>query len=72
MLAQQAAPRRRATMPPPRSFIRERDLDWSWWPLDGQQGPSRDVGAVETYGLLNTTWDGVAYPPLIDVLRTLP
>ncbi|KAI8465570.1 MAG: glycoside hydrolase superfamily [Monoraphidium minutum] len=49
-------------------YIKERDLDWSYWPLDGQQGPSRQKGALETYGLLNTTWDGWAYPPLMEQL----
>lgn len=52
-------------------YIQERDLDWSYWPLDGQQGPSRKQGAVETYGLLNATWDGWAYPPLLEQLQAL-
>lgn len=52
-------------------YIRERDLGWAYWPLDGQQGPSRTQGAVETYGLLNTTWDGWTFQPLIDHLRKL-
>ena len=56
--------------PPPR-YIKERDLDWSYWPLDGQQGPSRTLGADESYGLLNATWDGWAYPPLLEQLRAL-
>lgn len=52
-------------------YIRERDLDWAYWPLDGQQGPSRQRGAVEGYGLLNATWDGWAYPPLLAELQAL-
>ena len=52
-------------------YIRERDLDWAWWSLDGEQGPSRQLKGLETYGLLNTTWNGPAYPPLIDHLKSL-
>jgi hypothetical protein len=52
-------------------YIRELELDWSYWPLDGQKGPSRTQGAEETYGLLNTAWNGFAYKPLIDQLALL-
>jgi hypothetical protein len=55
-------------LPPRCRYIRERDLDWSYWPLDGTQGPSRQQGQEEAYGLLNATWDGFAYQPLIDQL----
>jgi hypothetical protein len=40
-------------------------------PLDGTQGPSRSRGALETYGLLNTTWDGFSHPRLLATLRSL-
>ncbi|GBF94600.1 endoglucanase e1 [Raphidocelis subcapitata] len=53
------------------AYIRAKDLDWSYWPLDGQQGPSRSQGAEETYGLLNTDWSGYAYPPLVEELRKI-
>jgi hypothetical protein len=56
---------------PIRSYIKERDLDWCYWPLDGQQGPSRQQGLEEIYGLLNTTWNGWAYPPLMEQLRSI-
>jgi hypothetical protein len=52
----------------PIRYIKERDLDWSYWPLDGQQGPSRKVGKVEPYGLLNSSWNGWAYRPLMGQL----
>jgi hypothetical protein len=62
--------------PPPNKclyrYIKERDLDWGYWPLDGQQGPSRELKKEESYGLLNEGWDGFAYPPLIEALRGLP
>lgn len=28
------------------SYIKERDLDFAYWPLDGQQGPSRQLVRV--------------------------
>jgi hypothetical protein len=52
-------------------YIREKRLDWSYWPLDGQQGPSRTQGSEETYGLLNMTWSEFAYTPLIQELAKL-
>jgi hypothetical protein len=52
-------------------YIREHQLDWGYWPLDGQQGPSRKQGEVESYGLLNASWNGWAYPPLIAELAAL-
>lgn len=52
-------------------YIRERDLDWAWWSLDGEQGPSRQLKGLETYGLLNTRWNGPAYQPLVDHLKSL-
>eukprot|EP00775_Hariotina_reticulata_P004022 gene4022-4270_t len=52
-------------------YLQERDLDWAYWPLDGQMGPSREWKGEETYGILNTTWSGFAYQPLLDVLRTI-
>jgi hypothetical protein len=52
-------------------YIRENSLDWAYWPLDGQQGPSRKQGEVETYGLLNASWNGWAYTPLLAELQAL-
>jgi hypothetical protein len=52
-------------------YLKERDLDWAYWPLDGQKGPSREWKEEETYGILNTTWSGFAYQPLLDVLKTI-
>ncbi|KAF8059377.1 hypothetical protein HT031_005182 [Scenedesmus sp. PABB004] len=52
-------------------YIKERSLDWAYWPLDGQQGPSRAWRAEETYGLLNTTWNGWASAALLAELQAL-
>uniref|UniRef100_A0A383WF09 Glycoside hydrolase family 5 domain-containing protein n=1 Tax=Tetradesmus obliquus TaxID=3088 RepID=A0A383WF09_TETOB len=52
-------------------YIRDNSLDWAYWPLDGQQGPSRKQGEVETYGLLNPSWNGWAYAPLVAELAAL-
>lgn len=57
--------------PPWYRYLRQRDLDWSWWGLDGQQGPSREVKGLDNYGLLNPTWNGPAFHPLIDHLKSL-
>jgi hypothetical protein len=46
-------------------------LDYAYWPLDGQQGPNRELYGLETYGLLNTTWNGLAFKPMVDHLKTL-
>jgi endoglucanase len=39
-------------------FLRETDMEWAYWPLNGTQstGYGRDHGAVEAYGLLDTDW----------------
>lgn len=53
------------------SYLKERDLDWSYWLLDGQQGASRILGREEPFGVLNASWDGWAYPPLLQQLQSL-
>lgn len=52
-------------------YLKERDLDWSYWTLDGQQGPSRSLRAEESYGLLDASWSRPAFGPLVDALRGL-
>lgn len=52
-------------------YLEERDFDFSYWPVDGQQGPSRSWRAEETYGLLNTSWNGWAFRPLLEALRAI-
>eukprot|EP00775_Hariotina_reticulata_P004023 gene4023-4271_t len=52
-------------------YIKDRDLDWGYWSLDGQEGPSRDFGKEEPYGVLNQNWDDFANPVLIEELQKL-
>ena len=54
-------------------YLDERDLSWSWWPLNGTQssGESRKHDAVETYGLLTTDYQHIAAPKVVDLLRTI-
>jgi endoglucanase len=54
-------------------YLAEKDLDWAYWPLNGTQGPgyNRTDGAEEGYGVLNTTWNGVANPSHLTALQAL-
>jgi hypothetical protein len=49
-------------------YIKENDLDWAIWALNGYQGlPEND----ETYGVLNHTWSGPRYPWMVRDLITI-
>ncbi|GBF94599.1 glycoside hydrolase [Raphidocelis subcapitata] len=52
-------------------YIKERDLDWSYWLLDGDQGPSRNMNARDDLGLLNHSWDGWEHPEMIEELKQI-
>ena len=54
-------------------YMRENDLDFAYWPVDGTQsrGDGRVFGAEETFGILNTLWNGVAYRPLYQIIASL-
>ncbi|EPZ34200.1 glycoside hydrolase [Rozella allomycis CSF55] len=54
-------------------YINETKVHWAYWPLDGTQasGRGREFGTEETFGLLNTRWDGPAYSGLIDSLKNI-
>ena len=45
-------------------YLGQSDFDWCYWPLNGTEarGTSRTFGSEETYGVLNTSWDGPAVP----------
>jgi endoglucanase len=55
------------------TYIQQNSLDWSYWAINGTQstGNSRTYGAVETYGVLNPTWNGSALLPLTSALQQL-
>ena len=54
-------------------FLRETDLDWCYWPLNGTQlsGHSRKFGALEDYGVLNRAYDGPASPQMLRMLQSV-
>jgi endoglucanase len=54
-------------------YLKEKDLDWAYWPLNGTQGPGygRTDGARETYGVLNLTWDAAANETHLAHLKAL-
>jgi len=49
------------------------DYDFSYWPWDGTQstGTTRVFGSVETYGIMNTTWNGPASTQLLGYLQSI-
>jgi endoglucanase len=54
-------------------YLRENDLSWSYWPLNGAQsgGVGRTYDSVETYGLLSPDYTHIAAPKIVDDLRTI-
>jgi endoglucanase len=51
------------------TFVQQYTLDWSYWAINGtestaQAGAGRTFGATETYGVLNTSWNGNALTAL--------
>jgi endoglucanase len=56
-----------------REFMASTDVDWSYWALNGTQGPGygRTDGAVEGYGVLDATWTQPANATHIGQLQAL-
>jgi endoglucanase len=54
-------------------FLRETDLDWCYWPLNGTQlsGHTRRFGTPEDYGWLNGSYDGPASPEMLRLLQSV-
>jgi endoglucanase len=54
-------------------YITEKDLDWSFWALNGTQGKGygRTFGAVETFGVLDTQWADAASASFLAALQAL-
>jgi endoglucanase len=54
-------------------YLREKDLSWSYWPLNGTQssGVTRKYGEVETYGLLAPDYRHIGAPKIVELLRTI-
>jgi endoglucanase len=55
------------------TYMADKDLDWSYWALNGTQGPgyNRTDGAEEGYGVLDTAWNAAANPTHIEQLQAL-
>jgi endoglucanase len=54
-------------------YMTEKDLDWSFWALNGTQGKGygRTFGAVETFGVLNAQWTDAASQNFLGALQAL-
>jgi endoglucanase len=54
-------------------FLRETDLDWCYWPLNGTQlsGHTRRFGDLESYGVLNRAHDGPASEEMLRLLQSV-
>jgi len=54
-------------------FLRETDLDWCYWPLNGTQlsGHGRKFGDLEDYGVLNRAHDAPASEQLLRLLESV-
>jgi endoglucanase len=54
-------------------WLRNYSVDWTYWAINGTEstGSGRTYGAQETYGILNTSWDGSDFAPLTSSLQTL-
>jgi endoglucanase len=55
------------------TYLRQHSLDWSYWAINGTEstGSGRVYGSAETYGILNTSWNGSALTSLISALQRL-
>ena len=54
-------------------FLRDTDLDWCYWPLNGTQlsGHTRKFGELESYGVLNRAYDGAASAEMLRLLQSV-
>jgi endoglucanase len=55
------------------AFMREYGIDWTYWAVNGTEstGSGRTYGAAETYGVLNTSWNGSANSQLTAALQAM-
>lgn len=55
------------------AYLQQYNLDWSYWALNGTQstGRGRTFGDIESYGVLNTSWNGSAFAALSSRLDTM-
>jgi aryl-phospho-beta-D-glucosidase BglC (GH1 family) len=62
------------------AWLKEYDVDWSWWALNPTHGQSCTPGTstiqytwgqLEPYGLLTPDWTSVAYPAVVSMLQAM-
>jgi endoglucanase len=55
------------------SYVEANGLDWSYWAINGttETGNGGGFGAVEGYGVLNTSWNASALPALTARLQSM-
>jgi endoglucanase len=55
------------------SYVRQNGLDWSYWAINGttESGNGGGFGAIEGYGVLNTSWSGPALNSLAMRLQSM-
>lgn len=56
-----------------RRYLAEADIDWCYWAVNGTQasGTGRTLGAEESFGILDTTWNAPASADLLNALEAL-
>ncbi len=54
-------------------FLSQHSVDWSYWAFNGttEDGNGNGFGSAETYGIMNTSWNGDALPALTSNLQSL-
>src|SRR5271157_25167 len=56
-------------------YVQSNSLDWCYWPANGTYSKypnaNKIYGTVETYGILNTAWNGPSLPSLLSQLQGL-
>ena len=54
-------------------FLSQYSVDWSYWAFNGttEDGNGNGFGSAETYGIMNTSWNGDALPALTSNLQSL-
>ena len=54
-------------------YLRETDMEWAYWPLNGTQsaGYGREHGAIEAYGLLNRDWSAYGNRTVLSALQSV-
>ncbi len=53
-------------------YLKENDLSWGYWPLNGTQssGRTRTYGAPAGYGLLDVDYQRIAAPEVLKMLKS--